>query len=222
MAKGHRKRMRERLLNGGINSFDDYQIMEMLLFEFLPRIDTYPVAHRLIDKFGSVTGVIEAPFEELILVDGIGKKTAEKLNYLGALTSLTVEKILSDAPMSNQSDVAAYLVWVLKKYPVDSVCIMYLSGRNMLIDRKLFSSFAENERSIIEEIEREARRVGAKKVIIAHKHPEDDVTPSADDLNLANAFLKLSAKLEIVPAGNYIVSGTKAVNIAEERFESET
>lgn len=214
MAKDHRKRVRERFLKGGVNSFDEYQIMEMILFEFLPRVDTYPVAHRLIDKFGSLAGVISAPVEELTAVDGIGKKTAERLHFLGLMISLTVEKELAAFPFVREENIISYLSWTLRRFPVDSVCIMYLDGKDRLIDRVL-CEHGGNGRSLMEEIRIGILANRPKKVVLSHKHPENDLRPSPDDLYVTSSFKELCKELGVTARAHYIISGYKAINAME-------
>ncbi|MCQ2437561.1 MAG: helix-hairpin-helix domain-containing protein [Clostridia bacterium] len=84
--KGHRKRLRERATAEGLDSFNPHQIMELLLFEALPRQDVSERAHALIERFGTVQGVLSASVEELASVPGIGKRTAEWLASIGELT----------------------------------------------------------------------------------------------------------------------------------------
>jgi len=74
---GHRKRMRERFINGGLTMFEPHEVLELLLFEFIPVVNTNPIGHALIDAFGSVKGVLTAPYSELVKVPGIGPKAAE-------------------------------------------------------------------------------------------------------------------------------------------------
>ena len=69
---GHRQRMRKRFLDHGIDNFDDHNVLEMLLFYSNARSDTNPLAHELIDHFGSLSAVFDAPMEELMAVKGVG------------------------------------------------------------------------------------------------------------------------------------------------------
>ena len=70
----HRERVKRRFLQGGLDSFDSHNILELLLFFGIARKDTNEIAHRLIQEFGSLSGVCDAPYEELLKVSGIGEK----------------------------------------------------------------------------------------------------------------------------------------------------
>lgn len=83
--KGHRQRMRERALSEGLDGFNQHQVMELLLFYAIPMKDVSELAHELINRFGSVQGVLNAPAEELTQVDGVGKRVADWIGRLGEL-----------------------------------------------------------------------------------------------------------------------------------------
>ena len=70
--KNHRERLRERAINSGFQDFHDHQVLELLLFYALPRIDTNDLAHSLIERFGSLEGVFKADRNELLSVSGVG------------------------------------------------------------------------------------------------------------------------------------------------------
>src|ERR1700754_1216743 len=76
---GHRKRLRERFQNGGADAVPDYELLEMILFRAFPRIDTKPIAKRLLTKFGSFADVVSAPAERLKEVEGVGDRAVEEL-----------------------------------------------------------------------------------------------------------------------------------------------
>ena len=94
MHDGHRERLRERFLREGLDSFEDHNILELLLFYVIPRKDTNELAHLLLDRFGSLSAVLEAPYEELKTVPGIGELSASLLclipeisrKYLGRIS----------------------------------------------------------------------------------------------------------------------------------------
>lgn len=82
---GHRQRLKERFLKEGLDHFDEHQVLELLLFYCIPRIDTNPLAHALLERFGSLAQVLEAPVEELEKVPGIGSNAATFLSLTTAV-----------------------------------------------------------------------------------------------------------------------------------------
>lgn len=73
---GHRQRMRERFLAGGLEGFADHEVLELMLFYAIPQRNVNPLAHRLLDRFGTLHAVLEAPVEELMKVEGVGQYAA--------------------------------------------------------------------------------------------------------------------------------------------------
>ena len=83
--KGHRKRMKEEFLQGGLDHMQPHRVLEMLLFYAIPQGDTNELAHRLIERFGSLTGVLDASCDELMDVSGIGSHAAVLIHFISAL-----------------------------------------------------------------------------------------------------------------------------------------
>lgn len=81
----HRERLRHRFLVNGLDGFSEHNVLEMLLFYSIPRKDTNELAHELIDRFGSLANVFDAPYEALKRIDGVGERTATLLKFIPAL-----------------------------------------------------------------------------------------------------------------------------------------
>ena len=73
---GHRERQKEKFAQHGLDAFTDVEAVELLLYYALPRRDTNPLSHRLLDRFGGLKRLMEAQYEELLTVDGVGAGTA--------------------------------------------------------------------------------------------------------------------------------------------------
>ena len=84
---GHREKMRRRFLGGGLEHFADHEALELLLFYAIPRRDTNPIAHALMDRYGSLSAVMSAPVEDLQKVEGIGESAAILLKMVPHLYS---------------------------------------------------------------------------------------------------------------------------------------
>ncbi|MDQ6988192.1 MAG: hypothetical protein Q9M25_10350, partial [Mariprofundaceae bacterium] len=80
--RGHRQRLRQRFAAHGFDGFHDYEVLELLLTYAIPRSDVKPVAKRLLDAFGTLAGVFDAPVVELAQVKGVGEKAAVFLNIV--------------------------------------------------------------------------------------------------------------------------------------------
>jgi DNA repair protein RadC len=107
---GHRRRLRDRFQNGGSDAVPDYELLEMILFRAFPRIDTKPIAKRLIARFGSFAEVVSAPAERLKEIEGIGDRAVEELKLIKAAAErLTKGEIRARPAVSSWTGVLDYL-----------------------------------------------------------------------------------------------------------------
>ena len=83
--EGHRQRLKERYLREGLDHFEQHQVLELLLFYCVPRKDTNPIAHALLERFGSLSQVLEAPLPELMRIPGMGQSSAAFFSLVGDL-----------------------------------------------------------------------------------------------------------------------------------------
>ncbi|MDL2206099.1 hypothetical protein LJC33_04190 [Eubacteriales bacterium OttesenSCG-928-N13] len=98
MHEGHRYRMRLRLMNEGLDGFEPHEALELLLFYAIPMRNVNPLAHELIDRFGSLQGVLDAPREQLMQVSGVGANVADWLNELSSALSAYARLRMKDRP----------------------------------------------------------------------------------------------------------------------------
>lgn len=108
---GHRSRMRRRFLTNGLDGFSDHEVLELLLFYAVPRQDVNPMAHLLLDQFGSLPGVLSASEEELCTVRGVGPKIARFLTLIPDVLLQTEHCLLapSRTPLRTPDDLAALM-----------------------------------------------------------------------------------------------------------------
>lgn len=121
---GHRGRMRERFLSGGLDSFEPHEVLELLLFEFIPVVNTNPHAHALIERFGSVKNVLTAPYEELLEVPGIGPKAAEGLRSVYPLMSEKICAFFREYGQLTYTDLAFLADWFMDWVPAGSMGLL--------------------------------------------------------------------------------------------------
>ena len=114
MYVNHRRRMREAALRRGAGGLTDCKLLEIFLFESLPRIDTYPAAHYLLERFGSLDKVFTASREELLSVHGIGPKTADHIMTTGRLITEAVLEKFTASPLDSEYRTAPVLLWLMR------------------------------------------------------------------------------------------------------------
>ena len=122
--KDHRTRLKRRFLDEGLDNFEEHNVLELALFFAIPQRDTNELAHELIDRFGSLSGVLDASFDSLLEVDGIGEHAATFLKLLPEISRhYMLEKIPNKFNISNMEQIARYLV---AKYAGETEEVAYL------------------------------------------------------------------------------------------------
>ncbi len=204
MTKNHRARAREKLLAAHRGGASAELILEVFLFDLLPRIDTYPVAHRLLEKFGSLDGVFSAPRDELISVRGIGIRSAERIAAAGAAIDRTVLERFTAFPLDSEYRIFPVVSWLLRDCAVDSKLIVAADGNAKYLSHGVFPSDA-GRKEVSEFISGAARR-GAVKFIAAHRHPDGCPEPSASDSAATASVREICASCGAELVGHYVVA----------------
>ena len=107
----HRSRLRGRYARLGADGLEVHELLELFLFDAIPRVDTNPIAHRLLERFGSLWEVLNAPEHELSEVKGIGVRAAEYIAVANRKLCLGIEEELTRRPMATFEHVSNYLIW---------------------------------------------------------------------------------------------------------------
>ena len=183
---GHRKRLRERYARSGMDDFAPHEVLELLLTYAIPRIDVNDQAHALIDRFGSVAGVMDATEKELRDVKGIGPEAARFLKMLPAVFR---HYQLSGCDGRETYDTVAklgdYLRALYTGVTVERVYLILLDNGLKLIDCITLGEGSVNCSSVtVRTIAEHAFRGNAAAVVLAHNHPHGLAIPSGADLEV--------------------------------------
>ncbi len=200
--EGHRERMRQRFLSEGLDNFQDHNVIELLLFYSVPMKDTNEEAHNLIDRFGSLSGVFDASFEDLCSVKGVGERTATLIKMMPELfKKYEIDKInTNDAVLNTSERVAEYVAPYFKGLINEKMYVLCLDSSCRALN---FTQVSEgivnaaplNTRKIIEV----ALNSSASSIILVHNHPSGIVAPSRNDvdatINMVNLLKKVSIRI---------------------------
>ncbi len=198
---GHRKRLKEKFLKVPIRSLADYEILELVLFDVFARCDTREMAKLLINKFGSVAGVLNAEPIELKQIEGIGDNAVFHLKLLLDLFSRLYMPVSEDKPvLSNWHSVINYCNLTMGFRKTECFRVLYLNKKNMLISDELSEGGTVDKVQIYpREIAKRAIEHSASAIILVHNHPSSEAKPSAEDIemtkSIANALSPLSIKV---------------------------
>lgn len=216
---GHRERLRKRFLEEGLDSFEDHQLLELLLFHAIPRGDTNPIAHRLMKRFGSLSAVLEADTKDVLSIEGIGEKAAAFLSMIPQVTRRYFhDRIVRDKPKLNTFDaVAEYLIPLMTGRPEEVFYVLCLDSRCRVIYPALVGKGTVKEASVHpRHVVEEAIRYRAASVILAHNHPSGTTKPSRQDHTLTRLLVQALGPLDIKVLDHVIVEGNQAFSFARE------
>lgn len=182
---GHRKRLRQRFMDEGLDHFSDIQVLELLLFYAIARQDTNPIAHRLLDHFGSLSQVLEAPVEELCKVEGVGENTAV---YLRLVTQVgrwyQKDRAARVKMLPTLESCARYLQPYFFGQSVETVYLLCLDAKcKLLCCRKIAQGDVNSTDLSIRKIVETALSANASSVLLAHNHPGGMAIPSYEDIH---------------------------------------
>lgn len=219
--KEHRERMKARFISDGIDVFEPHNVLELLLFYSIPRRDTNVTAHRLIDKFGSLHSVFDAPYEELLSVEGISEHSATLIKLIPALLNrYSADKNMAKVNISALDDAGRYLVNRYEGIGVETVYLMLLDNKNDLIDCVKIHEGSVNSSAITTRVLVEtALFKHASSVILAHNHPRGIALPSSDDLHTTRTVKNAFDAVGVNMLAHIIVAGGSFCDILEHRNE---
>lgn len=198
--KGHRERLRKRFLEKGFAGFSDREILEYFLCLCIPRKDVKPIAADLLNRYGSISKVIDQPMEELKNVNGIGEATAINISalrdFFGIYFSDKAKQ--SKEQITTMSSLVEMLRANIGHKPNEVLFAIFLNAKNEVLETKELGEGTVSQASAFpRKIVEEALKQKATSLILAHNHPDGMAEPSEEDENITMEIQKALALLEI-------------------------
>ena len=186
----HRQRMRDRAMKNGFENFADHELLEMLLHQSIPRVDTNPIAHALLEKFGSVKGVLDSSVSDLCAVKGVGQASALQLKLTVEFLRRYERDSLERRTLYNSlGNTVRFLFPYFVGKGVETLYIMLLNNRmNLIRCEKISEGTVNCTDSSVRKIVELALGHQASSVILAHNHPNGLTTPSSADLDMTDTL----------------------------------
>lgn len=216
----HRQRVRERFLESGLDGFNDIQVLEFLLFYCIPRKDTNPIAHELLNHFGSLSQVMEAPVEELKKVSGIGENAAVFLQLVTAVGRYyQIDRAKQMKILPTIEDCGKYLIPFFHGQRNETVFLLCLDAKCKVICCKEIGEGSVNSAGVpIRRIVETALGVTATTVVLAHNHPSGLALPSGEDIQTTRRVAAALSAVEISLADHIVVADDDFVSIAQSGY----
>ena len=218
--EGHRQRLKDRFRQEGLDGFNEVNALEMLLFYCVPRSDTNPLAHRLIERFGSFSGVLDASIEELEAVEGVGHNISTFLAFIPQL-----ERYYNDNKNKNLkiltsvSQCGEYLRPKFINRKNEMVYMVCLDAKCKVLSCKQLGEGSVNSAGVpIRRIVDVALKMNASSVILAHNHPGGGAFPSSDDIQTTIRVSQALAGVDVVLTDHLIFADGDYTSIVDSGY----
>lgn len=219
---GHRKRLRSRFLEHGLDVLPDHEVLELLLFYALPRKDTNLLARQLLDHFGTIAAVLEAPLEELKNVAGIGENAAVLLHLITPLSRrYLLSRTEKNICLSTSKDCGEYLLPYFFGATEEQVYLLCLDAKCKVLACRLLQSGSVNSALVpLRKAAEVAMACNASAVILAHNHTSGLALPSRADIEVTELLRSTLEPLEIKLVDHIIVADGEYVSMMDSnRFD---
>ena len=215
---GHRKRLRQKFLQSGLDGFHDYEIVELLLTLGSPRRDCKPQAKALLKKFKTLRGVLEAPLEELQQINGIGPHNAFGIKLIRETTrKFLKEKIIDKAVYKSSQEIFDYLYHSMRDLKKELFKVLYLNSRHQIIESgDLFKGTLTNSAISPREVIENALKHNAACLVFAHNHPSGNPEPSQNDRQITRELVYAAAIMQIKVLDHVVIGDNKYFSFSGE------
>jgi len=203
---GHRARLRKRLFAAGPKALSDHELVEYLLALAIPRVDTKPLAKRLIAQFGGIGPLLSASAETLAR-EGVSDAAVGALKIAEATALRLLETRVEGRPILSSWDALGdYLQASMAHSPVEQVRVLFLNARNMLLANEVMWDGSVDEASVhVREVISRAITLGATAIVIVHNHPSGDPAPSQQDIRLTRDLIEAGRHMRVTVHDHVIV-----------------
>ena len=220
LGEGHRERLRKRYIKSGLEGFNDYEVLELLLTYSIARKDVKPIAKKLIEKFGTIDEIAKSDVKSLLEVDGIGEGSAVFLKLIGDIALTLYREKIEDKDIltiKSKNSLLSYLRGEIGYSPREEFKILFLDSSNKLIaSETLFYGTIDKSAIYPREIVERVIKNRAKSVIFAHNHPSGSKKKKKKDIELTQYMYDSLKLLEIRLLDHIIITKNSYFSFLEE------
>lgn len=204
---GHRQRLRERFLSGGHAAMPEYELLELVLFNAIERIDVKPLAKALLATFGDLNGVVAAGEHRLLQVPGATARVYLQLKIIEAVAHrMARAKVIQRSIISSWDELMRYCRTVMAYRDTEQFRILFLDRKNVLIaDEAQAKGTVDHVPVYPREVAKRALELNASALILVHNHPSGDPTPSQTDIDMTQRIEVACQAIGVVVHDHVIV-----------------
>ncbi|MBR4035571.1 MAG: DNA repair protein RadC [Oscillospiraceae bacterium] len=214
---GHRQRLKSRFLAQGLSGFEDHNILELLLFYSIPRSDTNEIAHHLLKEFKSLSGVFDAPVEELCKIKGISIHTATLIKLIPEMMSVYhTDKTKDTKIVTSTSEAGKFFIPRFYGKKNEEVHVLLLDDKKKVIRcDKLFEGTVNSTPITVKKVVAAAVNSNATGLVLAHNHPGGVALPSQRDIRATEKIYKALKLINVELCDHIIVADDDFVSLAD-------
>lgn len=211
---GHRERLRARFLEGGHGPMPEYELLKLLLFNAIPRIDVKPLAKRLLAAFEDLNGVVAASEHRILQVEGADRWVYLQLRMVDAFAQRMAQaKVLQREVLSSWDALITYCRTCMAHRETEQFRVIFLDRKNTVIaDEALGSGTVGHVPVYPREVAKRALELNASAVILVHNHPSGDPTPSREDITMTARVLAACEAIDVTVHDHIVVGKTAEVS----------
>lgn len=219
---GHRDRLRKKFLDNSFDGLETHEILELMLYYAIPRKDTNPIAHKLIDSFGSISAVFDAPIDKL-KEQGISENCAIYLKLIPQICRMYMEdKHNNSDKIIDIDNIGENLKYKFVGRDYEAVVLLLLDSKHKevfcgVVNKGSVSACEVYVRKIIEL----AVQYNAKFAVLAHNHPSGVALPSNADILTTKKVYQALRLIDVVLIDHIIVADDDYVSLKESGFMNE-
>jgi DNA repair protein RadC len=204
---GHRERLRNRLVEAGAAALADYELVELVLFRAIPRVDVKPLAKAVIARFGTFVDAIAADPHRLAEVDGMRPAAIAEFKIVEAAAQRFAKgAVKKRLPMGSWSEVIDYCRTSMAFEGRELFRVLFLDRKNGLIADEVQGSGTVDHTPVYpREVIRRALELSATAIILVHNHPSGDPTPSTQDVKMTLDIIAIAKSLGVTVHDHIIV-----------------
>jgi DNA repair protein RadC len=217
-SQGHRRRLREKFLKGGLSGFLDYEIIELLLTLGTPRKDCKQQAREALKRFRSLRGILEAPTDELQEIKGVGPHNVFGLKLVQEVSRYFLKERMMSKPYCHSSkEVFDYLFHTLRDLRREKFKVLFLDAKNqILMEKTIFEGTVDSSAIYPREIMKEALKCDASSLIFVHNHPSGDPEPSLSDKEITKELVFAASLMQLKVLDHIIIGNNRYFSFADQ------
>lgn len=215
---GHRRRLKEKFLKGGLQGFLDYEVVELLLAMGTPRQDCRQTAKLALEKFKTLRGVLEAASEDLQEITGLGPNNILGIRLIQEVSRRFLKDRMLSRPVCHSSrEVFDYLYHTLRDAKKEMFKVLFLDAKNQILEEKTLSEGTVDSSAVYpREIVQAALRFNASSLIFVHNHPSGDPDPSESDKEITKELIFAVQLMQIKVLDHIIIGNNRYFSCSDQ------